>query len=177
MRKTPVPHPCLQEVSIYGGFLVKTLPPWFITGLVEGEGCFSVSFSQRKRLKLGIETRPSFSLSLNRRDLRLLEQVQAYFGCGGIRYSRSDRTYKYEVRSVPELARKVLPHFERHPLQGSKAEDFRLFAEIVRMVYANLHRNPAHLRQIIKLAYQMNPAGKRRYTQEELLRMLGEVMV
>jgi len=156
---------------------VKGLPPWFITGLTEGEGSFSVSFNRRKRLKVGIETRPSFSLTLHRRDLRLLESVQAYFQCGGIRYSRSDGTYKYEVRAVSDLARRVVPHFERFPLQGSKAEDFRLFAQIVRMVQANLHHSPKHLRQIITLAYQMNPAGKRRYTQEELLRMLGEVMV
>jgi hypothetical protein len=40
----------------------KTLQPWYVTGLVDGEGCFSVSFTLRKRLKIGIETRPSFSI-------------------------------------------------------------------------------------------------------------------
>jgi hypothetical protein len=30
------------------------LDPWYITGLVEGEGCFSVSFNLRDSLKVGI---------------------------------------------------------------------------------------------------------------------------
>ena len=55
------------------------LEPWFITGLIEGEGCFSVSFSLRKRLRTGIETRPSFSISLNKRDLNLVKQVHNFF--------------------------------------------------------------------------------------------------
>ena len=67
------------------------IDPWFVTGLVEGEGCFTVSFSFRKKLKVGIETRPSFSISLNKRDLDLLKQVHDYFVCGAIRYSKSDR--------------------------------------------------------------------------------------
>ncbi len=153
------------------------LHPWFVTGLVEGEGTFSVSFSRRRRLKVGIETRPSFSVTLHRRDLALLKALRAYFGCGAIRYSRRDGTYKYEVRSVADLVRHILPHFERFPLQGSKAQDFEYFAQIVRWVHANHHLNPDYLRRIIEMAYRMNPGSRRRYTKGELLRWLGEVKV
>ena len=153
------------------------LNPWFVTGLVEGEGCFSVSFSFRRRLKIGIETRPSFSISLHKRDLPLLQRLREFFGCGSVRYSRSDRTYKYEVRSVKDLVTKVLPHFEEYPLQGSKRDDFENFALICKRVRANLHMNRRHLREIIELAYQMNPSGKRRHKKEDLLKVLGEVVV
>ncbi|MCS7249287.1 MAG: LAGLIDADG family homing endonuclease, partial [Anaerolineales bacterium] len=85
------------------------LSPWYVTGLVEGEGTFMVSFNRCPKLRVGIETRPSFSVSLSERDLDLLKALQNFFGCGAIRYSRSDRTYKYEVRSVAELARKIIP--------------------------------------------------------------------
>ncbi len=154
---------------------MRRLHPWYVTGLVEGEGTFSVSFNRRSRLSVGIETRPSFSLSLSERDLDLLKALRAFFGCGAIRYSRSDRTYKYEVRSVADLARKILPHFERYPLAGAKGEDFRKFAEIVRLVHANHHLNPHHLRRIIEMAYTMNPSGQRRYTKDDLLRLLDEM--
>ena len=153
------------------------LEPWFITGLAEGEGCFSVSFSLRKKLKLGIETRPSFSISLNRKDLVLLQGVHQYFGCGAIRYSRSDRTYKYESRSVADLLNKVIPHFEKYALRGRKQEDFDLFADICRSVHANLHRNPDSLHGIIEKAYQMNPSGKRKHEKSQLLRMLDKLKV
>ncbi len=148
------------------------LTPWYITGLVEGEGCFSISFTLRRRLSVGIEVRPSFSLSLNKRDLKLLKEVQAYFSCGGIRFSRSDGTYKYEVRSLLNLVEKVIPHFERYPLQGSKAGDFERFSQICQMMRANLHLSRKYLPQIIELAYGMNPSGQRRYSKEFLLQVL-----
>jgi len=155
----------------------EKLHPWFITGIVEAEGSFCVSFSKRRRLKLGIETRPSFSITLNRRNLELLKAIHRYFGCGGIRFSRTDRTYKYEVRSVKDLVKRIIPHFERYPLKGAKAEDFERFAKICKMVHANLHLNKQHLKEIIDLAYGMNPSGKRKYSRKDLLRVLGEVKV
>ena len=100
------------------------LHPWYVTGLIEGEGCFSVSFNLRKRLRIGIETRPSFSISLGKRDLDLLKKMRDYFGCGGIRYSKADRTYKYEVRAVSDLVKKIIAHFEKYPLCGAKKGRF-----------------------------------------------------
>ena len=93
------------------------LNPWYLTGFVEGEGCFSISFSLRKKLKVKIETRPSFSISLNKKDLELIKKIREYFDCGGIRYSKTDNTYKYEVRSVIDLWKKIIPHFEKFPLK------------------------------------------------------------
>ncbi len=153
------------------------LDPWYITGLVEGEGCFSVSFNLRGRLKVGIETRPSFSVTLSKRDLSIVKALRGYFGCGGIRFSRSDGTYKFEVRSVSDLVKKVIPHFERYPLKGAKGEDFRKFVRVCDMVRRNLHLSRKYLPEIIDIAYSMNPSGKRKHTKENLLRVLGEVKV
>ena len=155
----------------------KSLDPWFVTGLVEGEGCFTVSFSLRRRLKIGIETRPSFSISLNERDLPLIQSIHQFFNCGAVRFSRSDRTYKYESRSVADLVTKVIPHFAKFPLTGSKAKDFEVFADICRKVRANQHLNRASLKKIIEDAYRMNPSGKRRHDRNDLLRRLGELKV
>lgn len=155
-------------------FKAMSLHPWFISGLVAGEGCFSVSFTLHERLNVGIETRPSFSISLNRRDLALIQQVQAFFQCGAIRYSKSDRTYKYEVRSVQDLVSKVLPHFTQYPLQGSKSEDFVKFSEICQDIRANYHLSKKFLPGIIEKAYSMNLSGKRKHEKSELLRILGE---
>ncbi len=153
------------------------LQPWFITGLAEGESCFSVSFTQRKKLKLGIETRPSFSISLNQRDLELLKLVHAYFKCGSIRYSQSDRTYKYEVRSLEDLVKRIIPHFKEYALHGSKLQDFLKFEQICKKVRANLHRSSKYLPEIIEIACQMNPSGKRKYSKEDLLKILDKIVV
>jgi len=149
------------------------LNPFYVTGLTEGEGCFHISFSFRKKLKVGIETRPSFSISLNSRDLMLLQGVHQYFDCGAIRYSKSDRTYKYESRSITDLVSKIIPHFEKYALHGSKLNDFNRFADICRSVHANEHLNGDKLKHIIDSAFEMNPSGKRKHDKRDLLRVIG----
>ena len=110
--------PHSRKRDVYG--VAVRLDPWFVTGLTVGEGCFCVSIAIRPKMKVGLEARPSFSLSLNERDRDLLGGLQAFFECGWIRESRSDRTFKYEVRSVPELSDRIVPHFEAYPLRGAK---------------------------------------------------------
>src|ERR1700747_682521 len=92
----------------------------YISGYVDGEGCFTVSFSPRSKLRMGWEGRPSFSVSQNADRAEVLTAIRDYFGCGWFRPGRSDRTLKYEVRDLADLLTKVIPHFERHPLMSGK---------------------------------------------------------
>jgi hypothetical protein len=144
----------------------------YITGFTDGEGTFSVSFNFRSKFKTKIEVRPSFSISQHKRNQRILEQIQRHFGCGGIRFSKRDQNYKYEVRSIDDLVKEIIPHFRKYSLKTSKQNDFILFAEICEMIHANHHLNSDYLLQIIDKAYDMNPSGKRRYTKKELLRFM-----
>jgi hypothetical protein len=150
------------------------LDPWYVTGLTDGEGCFCVSFTIRSTLRTGLEVRPSFALALNERDRSVLEDLQMFFGCGWIRASRSDRTYKFESRSVSELLEFVIPHFERFPLVGDKARSFEGFARICRMIRQGDHLKRDGLREIVDIAYEIN-LGKRRHSRSQLLRVLDEV--
>ena len=143
----------------------------YVTGLTDGEGCFCVSFSYRKKLNTGIEVRPSFSISLNRKDLPLLQKISQIFGCGAIRRSARDRCYKYEVRNLEDLNRSIIPHFNNYPLQGEKASDFEKFAKICKMMKANLHRSKNHLPGLIEISYSINE-GKRKHNKEELLKYM-----
>jgi hypothetical protein len=162
-----------MENAAYG-VPIDALDPWYVTGLTEGEGCFCVSLSPRAKLRSGLEVRPSFSLSLNERDRELLVGLQMFFGCGSIRESRSDRTFKYESRSTRELVEFIVAHFGRYPLRGAKARSFQGFSDVCRMIEQGDHLERAGLEHIIVLASEMN-LGKRRYDQATLLRALGEV--
>lgn len=146
--------------------------PSYISGFVDGEGCFLVSFNLRGKLNTGIEVRPSFSISQNERSLELLKRIHAYFNCGAIRYSRNDRTYKYEVRSLDEIIQKIIPHFLNYPLFSSKQKDFEKFRFVCEAMKRNFHRSSNHLTEIIELSYSMNPSGKRKYLKGELLKLL-----
>jgi hypothetical protein len=152
------------------------LDPWFVTGLTEGEGCFCVSLAIRAKLRTGLEVRPSFSLSLNEKDLPLLRDLQAFFACGWIRESKGDRTFKYEVRSIGDLTGVIVPHFERFPLRGYKARSCAGFSQVCRMVEQGDHLQRDGLRRIVDIAYHMN-LGRRRHTRATLLMVLDEVKV
>jgi len=147
------------------------LDPWFVSGLTEGEGCFCIALALRQKLRTGLEVRPSFALSLNEKDLELLRDLQTFFGCGWIRESKADRTFKYEARSVRDLLDSIIPHFERYPLRGSKATSFAAFANVCRMIEQGDHLRRDGVREIIDVAYEMN-LGKRRLSRDDLLRAL-----
>ena len=135
---------------------------------------FCVSFAIRPKLRVGLEARSSFPLSLNERDRALLLDLQAYFKCGWIRESRGDRTFKYEARSVPELVGNIIPHFDCFSLRGSKANAFVGFAKVCQMIGQGDHLRRGGMEEIVETAYEVN-LGRRRYPQATLLRALGEV--
>jgi LAGLIDADG endonuclease len=68
--------------------------PSYISGYVDGEGCFNVSIGPRPTLRVGWEVRPSVSVSQNGDRSEVLTEIQRYFGCGTIRPDRSDQTLK-----------------------------------------------------------------------------------
>jgi LAGLIDADG DNA endonuclease family protein len=99
--------------------------PSYISGYVDGEGCFTVSISPRPTIIVGWEVRPSLSVSQNGDRSEVLLEIQRYFGCGTLRPDRSDRTLKWEVRSLPLLVARYHPSLRdvSHPVR--KAEGLR----------------------------------------------------
>jgi hypothetical protein len=60
------------------------LNPDYITGFVDGEGCFSISIFKDSRRLTGWQVKPIFSISLHNKDLNLLESIQRTFNVGKI---------------------------------------------------------------------------------------------
>jgi hypothetical protein len=114
-------------------------------------------------LLIGWEVRPSFSVSQNADRSEVLVLMRQYFGCGSIRPDRSDKTLKYEVRSLDDLVERIIPFFEANPLLSSKQRDFERFAEVCRLVRNRAHRTESGLRVIAQLAMAMNASGKRKF--------------
>jgi hypothetical protein len=146
----------------------------YISGYVDGEGCFTVSISPRAKLLVGWEVRPSLSVSQNGDRAEVLRLVEAYFRCGSIRPDRSDKTVKWETRSLGDLVERVIPHFERYPLLSGKRLDFQRFAAICHLMVDGAHRRTKGLAEIVALAAGMNPSGSRRYRSEEILAKLRQ---
>ncbi|MEX0797743.1 MAG: LAGLIDADG family homing endonuclease, partial [Acidimicrobiia bacterium] len=146
----------------------------YISGYVDGEGCFTVSISPRAKLLVGWEVRPSLSVSQNGDRAEVLHAIQTYFGCGSIRADSSDRTVKWETRRLEDLLERVIPHFERYPLLSGKGLDFERFVAICKVMATGAHRSTVGLVRIVELARTMNPSGNRRYEAEAILASLRQ---
>ncbi|MCL5410302.1 MAG: LAGLIDADG family homing endonuclease [Patescibacteria group bacterium] len=149
----------------------------YLSGYTDGEGSFCVSFSPRPKLRTLLEVRPSFSVSQNGDRQEVLQLFKQLLGCGTIRRNPSDRTFKYEVRSIKDLMEKVIPHFLKCPLLSSKKKDFEMFTLICKKISIGKHLQKDTLKEIVDLAYQMNGLGARRYTKKKLFNVLNEDIV
>ena len=151
--------------------------PSYISGFVDGEGCFTVSIAPRPTLVVGWEVRPSLSVSQNGDRSEVLLLMQRYFECGSLRPDRSDQTIKWECRSLAPLLTRVVPHFRAYPLLSGKQRDFEAFADICERMSRGEHRHRSGLVEIVRLAGDMNPSGKRRYIPSDVIEALrSEVM-
>jgi hypothetical protein len=144
----------------------------YISGYVDGEGCFTVSFSRREKMTTGWEIKPSFSVSQNEDRSQVLRLMQKYFGCCSLRRDYNDKTLKLETRDLKNLMEKIIPHFQKYPLLSSKRKDFMIFVKICKLIQKKRHIKKNGLRKIVNLAFQMNLSGRRKYSKEEILNSL-----
>lgn len=144
----------------------------YISGYVDGEGCFCISFSKRDKLNIGWEVKPSFAVAQNYDRREVLDLIMEYFGCGFLRRDYGDKTLKYEVRSLDELISKIIPHFYAFPLKSSKQKDFLKFAEICKQMKDLKHLEMSGFKKIVETAYEMNGSGKRKHPSHIILENL-----
>jgi hypothetical protein len=133
---------------------VKLEAEW-VTGFVDGEGCFHVGINTHPEMTAGFQVLPEFTVVQHDRDVQLLYALKAFFDCGVVRRNHGDRM-AYRVRSKDHLLQRIVPFFLKHPLKSKKHLDFLKFRDILMMMNAGEHLTPAGIAAIRKLAAQMN---------------------
>jgi len=133
----------------------------WIVGFVDGEGCFSVPIFRQRSAKLGWQVQPEFAVVQAAPSALVLNDLQSYFGCGRVGVNRRHDNHRYDmhrwsVRSLTDLAERILPFFEQHPLRTAKALEFEKFSMVVRMMRERRHLTVAGLTEIAETAETMN---------------------
>ncbi|HXN54428.1 MAG TPA: LAGLIDADG family homing endonuclease [Mycoplasmatales bacterium] len=153
----------------------------WLVGFTDGEGCFSISFNLRKKIKVGIETRPSFSISQKRdKDLinhKLVHSLVEFFQGGFIRFSNIDQIWKYETRNIDHICDRIIPFFEKNKLKTAKKLDFDKFKIVCQMIRSNHHISHEGILKVIEISFAMNHYSKRKYSKEFLLKSLEKVKI
>lgn len=133
------------------------LNPYWVTGLIDGEGCFYVRLAKSKNHKIGWWVQACFQLGLHIRDKDLLSQIKSFFNeTGSIYTMNNNKALLYQVRNLNEITKTIIPHFENYPLITQKQSDFLLFKEIVKLMDKGEHLTEDGLVKIINLKASLN---------------------
>ena len=132
----------------------------WITGFVDGEGCFHVGINPHKEMASGYQVLPEFTVVQHERDVQILHALKAYFGCGVVRGNHGDRM-AYRVRSKKHLLERIVPFFVEHPLKTKKNVDFQKFRRILLMMEKGVHLTGEGIEEIRAIAKQMNRGSLR----------------
>ncbi len=143
------------------------LDPSYIVGFVDGEGCFSVTCSQRDDCKTGYEIKAAFEMEVVIDDYPIMKRIHRALDKPGQLYSFDFKRYpkwkphcKIKVSNIKDITEKVIPFFKAHPLQSKKAKSFKIFCKIVKMIQEKKHLQRSYAKKIVKLRNTMNPTGK-----------------
>lgn len=83
-----------------------------------------------------------FVIALHKKDLALLELIQAYFGGKGSILNHGKDSYQYIIGSIEDITNKVLPHFDNYPLISKKYSDYLLFKDAVNIINSEKYLTP-----------------------------------
>ena len=115
------------------------IPPWFVSGFTDAEGCFAIIVRKSAKYRLGWRVETVFRIGLHRKDLSLLKLIQTYFGGIGSIVKQGEDVYAYRVSSLKEILTHILPHFDKYPLISNKRGDYLLWKEVVLMMKTGQH--------------------------------------
>lgn len=97
-----------------------------------------------------------FSIALHTKDMRILEDLQAYFGGAGSIKKDGKETYKFRIESLELISNLIIPHFDKYPLVTQKLADYLLFKTVVEMMNAKEHLTEAGVNKIVAIKASMN---------------------
>jgi hypothetical protein len=127
----------------------------WVTGFVDGEGCFHVGVARHAEMRAGFQVLPEFTVVQHERDAKVLYGLKDFFGCGVVRRNHGDRM-AFRVRKLEHLREQIVPFFMQHPLKTGKRQDFIKFRRVLLMMERGVHLQADGIDEIRRVAAEMN---------------------
>nr|QCW06949.1 hypothetical protein [Drechslerella brochopaga] len=133
----------------------KSFDPWFVTGLVDAEGSFTVSVLKSSSTNIGWTVNARFKLTVHITDTDLLLNLKKYFeDVGNIVIFKNTCTYR--VDKLKDIMEVIVPHFDKYPLTTQKLADYILFKEIISLMKNKEHLTLDGLKKILSFKCSLN---------------------
>ena len=112
--------------------------------------------------------RISAAFNVSQQDREPLDLFRDVLACGSMRRAGNGGWY-WEVNRLSDLEHRIVPFFDRFPVVGWKAEDYRLWRSAV-LLLAEGPLDDEGYTDVLALRERMNRGGKRRYRMDGILR-------
>ena len=138
----------------------KEMPknPNWLAGFTSGEGCFFINIMNSTSNCLGFQVKLMFLLTQHIRDEQLMRSLVDYLDCGNVYKNRE--TVDFKITKFNDLTNKVIPFFQKYPLQGVKSKDFKDFCKVAELMENKAHLTAEGLDQIRQTKAGMNTGRK-----------------
>jgi hypothetical protein len=144
---------------------------YYLTGFIDGEGCFSISVKKQDDTKFGWVVDPVFHVTQNKGRGLVLEILKRILKCGRIipKPGQEEDVLQYVVDSRRSLIGAIIPFFDKNK-PVAKWREFEFFKEIVSSLENGEHRTVTGITQLIRRAYEMSE--DRKLPLEEVLEQI-----
>ena len=133
----------------------KIKDPNWLTGFVEGDGCYMIKIRKSSSHRIGFQVELEFKITQHARDEQLMKYLINYLGCGYVIKSNK-LAYDYRVSKFLDLIDKIIPFFSQYPLIGTKLKDLLDFMEVASLIQKKAHLTEEGLDKIGKIKAGMN---------------------
>ncbi|PIQ81474.1 MAG: hypothetical protein COZ34_02115 [Candidatus Pacebacteria bacterium CG_4_10_14_3_um_filter_34_15] len=149
---------------------------WYLSGFVDGEGSFNISFRKKDDYKTGWQ--PVLSFNVSQREKTILALMKHHFKCGIIK-ARQDGLHSYDVTNPKMLKEFILPFFTKYNFFSQrKKKNFAIFKKAVELMFEKKHLTEAGLKELVELREKINlGAGRtRKYVKKDILSESSETI-
>ena len=130
----------------------------WMAGFASGDSSFNIKISNSSTSISGKRVQLRFGIGLNIREKALIQSLAVYFGLTDSEkfvYFYKD-SVKFEIVNFSDIMNKIIPFFEKHPIQGKKNLDFIDFKEVARIIKSKGHLASEGFQKILEIKARMN---------------------
>lgn len=154
-------------------FIFTNIPdPNWLAGFSSGDGSFNIKIGSSTSTRSGYRVQLRFSIGLNIREKVLIESIVTYFNLEGSSIKSKSvsedsapehknvyfgsNSVNLQVVRLSDIMDKIIPFFEKYPIQGQKSLDFKDFKRVTYMLNNKEHLTSEGLNKILEIKASMN---------------------
>lgn len=146
-------------------FNQKALNLDFVTGLIDGDGSFNVSFQYKPYRRV----RVNFTVVQETANKEVLNELIVFFGCGKV-YDLSSAASRYQIENVDLMLENIAPILKEATFNTQKNGHYETIVKVSEIIKTKGYKSNDVFKEIIELAYDTNKLGKRRrLTKQEFI--------